>query len=925
MNLSNQIKNAVITFIFITNFVIFNNTNCNAQSWLWAKSHGGSLSDKARKVCTDASGNVYVAGTYSSSSISFGAINLGNSGSGDVYVVKYDPSGSPLWANKIGGAGNEEVGGICTDANGKVYILGSYTSNSISVAPFMSVSNTNSSSNVFLEIIDASGAPIIITSYAGTGWDYGYSCTYSNSQSALYICGSYDGATIDFFPFTLTKTPGAGDMFIAKLNISGPNITPAWAITTGAANSGEQPLGIVLDNTNSNIYVSGNFFGTNSTLIGSTTLLSNTTGKNSFLSKWSSITGAFQWALNFGSPVASPSSPDTENTGLAIDAADNCFLTGSFNCPVLGISTTTISNSGSFSSDGYLASFNSAGVFQWVKSTGGSANEKITGATCVGFDVCVSGSFSGTTAVIGTTTLTNTTPAFNSTDIFVGKYDSQGNFQWVTLAPGIASEAASDITSDALGNVYVVGNYNAAGATAFGTTTLSSLGSDDGYVAKIGCLTATISGLANVCAGNSATLTASGATSYTWSNGATTNSIIITPTANVTYSVLGAIGSCTGVSTNFSVTFLPANVNAGPNLNLFCNQSQVINATTNPPNPVSVSWTPSVGLNNSSILTPSVIATAPNTQYTVVVSLVNGCMASGAVTVSQYAPAPNICMVTVDSVGSNNLILWDKTAYPNADTFYVYRDIANNNYQLIGKVLSAASFGEFQDTVRSLYSANGDPKASSWRYKIAYIDGCGNVSAKSPFHKTLFVQNNNGNFTWNDYQIEGQPIPVPALNNYVFRRDNTANGNWQNIQMLSSISNAYTDPNYSTFAATADWRAETIWSIQCNSSYFKTNSAATVKRSKSNLSNNKMIGIKENNLEKYISVYPNPSNYFINLEVKFADSYDLVIENALGQTILQFTAVSGNKEIKVSHFDKGIYYLRIKSASGAVNKKIIIE
>ena len=875
MNLKNQIGNGLVTFIVVVCVVVFNSSKCHAQSWLWAKSHGGGLSDKARKVCTDASGNVYVAGTYSSSSISFGAINLSNSGSGDVYVVKYDQNGNPVWANKIGGTGNEEVGGICTDANGKVYILGSFTSNSINVAPFMSVSNTNPlSSNVFLEIIDASGAPVIITSYASTGWDYGYSCTYSNSQSALYIVGSYDGATIDFFPITLTKTAGAGDMFIAKLNINGPNITPAWVITTGAANSIEQPMGIVLDNANSNIYVSGNFSGTNSTLIGNTVLYSNTTGKNSFLSKWSDA-GIFQWALNFGSPVASPSSPDTENTGLAIDATDNCFLVGSFNCPVLGISTTTISNSGSFSSDGYLASFNSLGLFQWVKSTGGSANEKITGVTRVGNDICFGGSFSGTTAVIGTTTLTNTTPAFNSTDIFVGKCNSQGNFQWVTLAPGIASEVASDITSDALGNVYVVGNYNAAGATAFGTTTLSSVGSDDGYLAKIGCLTATISGLANICEGNSATLTASGATSYTWSNGATTNSIIITPTANATYSVLAAIGSCTGISTNFNVTFLTANVNAGQNLNLFCNQSQVINATTNPPNPISVIWTPTIGLNNSTLLTPSVIATASTTQYTLVANLANGCVASSTVNVSQYAPAPDICMVTVDSVGVNNLILWDKASYPNADTFYVYRDIANNNYQLIGKVLSAASFGEFQDTVRSLYLANGDPKVSSWRYKIAYIDGCGNLSAKSPFHKTLFVQNNNGNFTWNDYQIEGQTIPVPALNNYVFRRDNAANGNWQNIQMLSSISNAYTDPNYSTFAAAADWRAETIWNIQCNSSYFKTNSAATVKRSKSNLSNNKMIGIKENNLEKYISVYPNPSNYFINLEVKFAESYDL--------------------------------------------------
>ncbi len=924
MKISNQIKKTLTTFVLLIVFLVFCNAKSYAQSWLWAKSHGGNTADKARKVCTDATGNVYVAGTYSSATISFGTINLTNSGIGDVYVVKYDPNGNPIWANKIGGTGNEEVGGICTDATGKVYILGSYTSTLINVAPFMSVSNSNSSSNVFLEIIDANGAPIIITAYGSTGWDHGYSCIYSNSQSALYIVGDYDGSTMDFFPITLTKTGGAGDMFIAKLNISGPNITPAWAISTGAANATEQPMAVVLDNANSNIYVSGNFYGTGSTLIGATTLNANTTGRNSFLSKWTDA-GIFQWALNFGSPVASPSSPDTENTGLAIDATNNCYVTGFFNCPVLSISTTTVSNSGSFSSDGYAAKFNSSGAFQWVKTIGGSSSDKITGVTCTGNDICLSGSFSGTTAVIGTATLTNSLPASNSTDLFIAKYNSIGNFQWVTVAIGTGNESANDICSDAIGNLYVSGFYNTAGPTSFATTTLSSVGSDDGFVSKIGCLTPTISGISSICEGTSATLTAGGATNYTWSTGATTPSIIITPTANASYSVLGAVGSCTGTSTNFNVTFLPASINAGPNLNLLCNQSQIINATTNPPNPISVIWTPSVGLNSGNVLTPSVIATAPSTQYTVVANLNNGCMVSNTVSIFQYAPAPDICMVTVDSIGVNNLILWDKSSYPDADTFYVYRDIANNNYQLIGKVLSSSSFGEFQDTVRSLYLANGDPKVSSWRYKISYIDSCGNVSAKSPFHKTLFVQNNNGNFTWNDYQIEGQPIPVPALNNYVFRRDNVATGNWQNIQMLSSISTAYTDPNYNSFAASADWRAETIWGVQCNSSYFKTNAAATVKRSKSNLSNNKMIGIKEFSLEKYILVYPNPTNYFINLEVKFSGNYDLVVENALGQVVLQFSAVSGNQEIKISHLDKGIYFLRIKTANGRVNKKIIIE
>ena len=48
----------------------------------------------------------------------------------------------------------------------------------------------------------------------------------------------------------------------------------------------------------------------------------------------------------------------------------------------------------------------------------------------------------------------------------------------------------------------------------------------------------------SVCIGNTATLTASGATTYTWNTGALTNSIVITPSITTSYTVIGANGSC---------------------------------------------------------------------------------------------------------------------------------------------------------------------------------------------------------------------------------------------------------------------------------------------------------------------------------------------------------------------------------------------
>ncbi|MFH0895301.1 MAG: gliding motility-associated C-terminal domain-containing protein [Bacteroidota bacterium] len=53
-----------------------------------------------------------------------------------------------------------------------------------------------------------------------------------------------------------------------------------------------------------------------------------------------------------------------------------------------------------------------------------------------------------------------------------------------------------------------------------------------------------------ICSGSSATLTASGGTTYAWNTGATTNPITINPTTTTTYTVTGTSSGCTGTATS---------------------------------------------------------------------------------------------------------------------------------------------------------------------------------------------------------------------------------------------------------------------------------------------------------------------------------------------------------------------------------------
>lgn len=75
-----------------------------------------------------------------------------------------------------------------------------------------------------------------------------------------------------------------------------------------------------------------------------------------------------------------------------------------------------------------------------------------------------------------------------------------------------------------------------------------------------------------ICAGTSTILTAGGATSYTWSTGATTNTISVNPSSTTVYTVSGSAGTCTGSTTStvsvnalpvLTVTAAPATICAG--------------------------------------------------------------------------------------------------------------------------------------------------------------------------------------------------------------------------------------------------------------------------------------------------------------------------------------------------------------------------
>ena len=87
----------------------------------WIRQLGDAGSETVSRVASDPSGNIYVSGTTTSDLD--GNTNAG-SWSSDIYLTKYNLSGTKQWTKQLGTSSDERVAGIVTDPSGNIYVAG---------------------------------------------------------------------------------------------------------------------------------------------------------------------------------------------------------------------------------------------------------------------------------------------------------------------------------------------------------------------------------------------------------------------------------------------------------------------------------------------------------------------------------------------------------------------------------------------------------------------------------------------------------------------------------------------------------------------------------------------------------------------------------------------------------------------------------
>ncbi len=141
----------------------------------------------------------------------------------------------------------------------------------------------------------------------------------------------------------------------------------------------------------------------------------------------------------------------------------------------------------------------------------------------------------------------------------------------------------------------------------------------------------------NICSGNSVTLTASGATGYTWSPAASLNtttgaSVIATPTVTTTYTVIGNIVGACDDTAKLVVTVNPTptvTVNAAPSSTICSGGSTTLTAG----GATTYTWSPATALNKTTG-TSVVASPTVTTTYTVTGTSAGGCINTNSIVVT---------------------------------------------------------------------------------------------------------------------------------------------------------------------------------------------------------------------------------------------------------------------------------------------------
>jgi len=549
----------------------------NNGNYIWAGRAGSTASDFPNAVDLDASGGIYVTGQVSGvadldpSAATYTEAAIGGQ---DVFAFKWTSAGAFVWGCNFGGTLGDQGGDIkVNNAGTSVYITGYFAGTGADLSPFCACTPTNAvgGNDIFVVKLTAASPGFQAKAVMGGSQNESGVGIDLDASDNVYITGQFDGLS-DMDPgFGVANLTGAGgfaDAYVTKLT---SNLNFVFAKQFSGTSS-EGGVELELDPAG-NIFVVGNFNDiVDFDPTGGTYTVQSIGSPNSdvYVLKLD-VSGNLIWVKTWGS------NNGDSGADIDLDAAGNIYTTGGFftGCDMdPGPGVFNINTTGGTATDAFIHKLGctlpasvstTASNFTMCAGTPTSVPLTIT-ASSVQLVTNYGWSVVGASGVsFGPTTGTTTTMSFTGTTSFsviitatnsCGTSTSYVNYAFVNPQPpviGVASPTAvcsgSLLTLSGSGaNTYTwssgVSNTvpftptTSATYTVWGTAITSCTNMNTITVNQAPNPTVAVSGTNLICLNKPQTLTASGASTYTWfPGGIVSPTITATPTTSTTYTI----------------------------------------------------------------------------------------------------------------------------------------------------------------------------------------------------------------------------------------------------------------------------------------------------------------------------------------------------------------------------------------------------
>ncbi len=435
---------------------------------LWTRQFGTNGGDEARAASFDGSGNLIVGGRVR------GALpGKTHYGFDDVFLAKFSAGGTEAWTVQSGSSGFDQITGADTDSAGNIYVAAAHPVGTlrkydaagalqwtVSVGQPVNAVAVDASS-IFVAGSSSSALPgqtfagvrdAYVRRYDLNGveqWTRQFGTLQSDEalgvavgSTAVLVAGATSGLLAG------EESSGNRDAFVRKYDSAG---TEGWTEQFGAVSVGFTYAWSV--HARGAVYLAGSTTGT---LPGQATASS----EDAFVAKYEAA-GSLAWLRQFGSDG------NDYARGVATDSSGNVYVGGETTGALPGQTRTSAFG------DAFLRKYDSAGGEVWTRQFGANSGSVLR-INAVAVDAA------DFVYVTGWTTHgLSGQAAVGQYDVFVRKYDPNGNELWTRQFGTAANDYGLALTASQGGGVIV------AGYTQGTLPGQAKSGSDDAFLARI--------------------------------------------------------------------------------------------------------------------------------------------------------------------------------------------------------------------------------------------------------------------------------------------------------------------------------------------------------------------------------------------------------------------------------------------------------